>query len=210
MFRWAAALLFAALPLAAQQDFLTADEVDQLREAQEPDLRLKLYLDFARQRIDQLEQLFAKRQPGRSGMIHNLLEQYTSIIDAIDNVIDDAIRRQKEITILSGVAQTQRQMLAKLEKFAGVQADDADRWRFSLEQAIETTRDSAETSEVDLRERRREVEARELQIRKQREAMTTPEKREETAERVKKEEDTKKKRPSLLKKGDTIKKDQKQ
>jgi hypothetical protein len=209
MFRWLVVLFLAALPLAAQKDFLTADEVDQLREAQEPDLRLKLYLDFARQRVDQLEQLFAKRQAGRSGMIHDLLEQYTEIIDAMDVVIDDAIRRQKEMTILGDVAKTQRQMLAKLEKFASIEAQDADRWRFTLEQAIETTRDSAEMSESDIKERRREVEAREYQIRKEREALTTPEKKEEAAERKKRETEAKKKRPSLLKKGETLKKDDK-
>lgn len=209
MFRWATVLVLAALPLAAQKDFLTADEVDQLREAQEPDVRLKLYLDFARQRVDQLEQLFAKRQAGRSGMIHGLLEQYTEIIDAIDVVIDDAIRRQKEMTVLGDVANTQRQMLAKLEKLAAVEAQDSERWKFALEQAIETTRDSAEMSETDIKERRREVEAREYQIRKEREAMTTPEKKEEAAERKKQETETKKKRPSLLKKGESLKKDEK-
>jgi hypothetical protein len=210
MLRFAAALLIAALPLAGQRDFLTADEIDQIRELQNPEMRLALYLDFARQRIDQLDQLFAKRQTGRSGMIHTLLEQYTGIIDAIDVVIDDAIRRQKEITALGDVAKAQRQMLAKLEKFAALEAPDGDRWRFALEQAIDTTRDSAEASEVDLRERRRDVEARELELRKQHEAMTTPEKKAETAEREKKEAEAKKKRPSLLKKGDTIKKDAKQ
>jgi hypothetical protein len=146
-------------PVFAQRDFLTADEVDQLREAQAPDERLNLYVVFARQRVDLVGQLFEKEKTGRSLLIHDTLDQYTKIIEAIDTVVDDSLARKRPVTVLPHVAKMERELLAKLEKFAKLQTADADRYRFSLDQAIDTTKDSADTSEVDLTERTREVEA---------------------------------------------------
>lgn len=206
--RFLLALLLLAAPAAAQTDFLTNDEADQLRQAQEPDVRLQLYLRFARQRIDLLDQLFAKPKTGRSGMIHDTLEQFTQIIEAIDNNIDDAIRRQKPITSLAAVAKAEREMIATLQKFSALEAADKARYQFALDQAIETASDSAELSEQDIKERTHAVEQREVDIRKERETLLTPERKEELAKEKTKIESEKqgvaagKKRPSLYKPGE--------
>jgi flagellar biosynthesis/type III secretory pathway chaperone len=206
--RWWSCVLFLALlgaaPAAAQRDFLTGDEVDRLREAQAPDERLNLYILFARQRVDLLGQLFAKEKAGRSLLIHDTLDQYTQIIEAIDTVVDDALAHKRPVTVLPAIAKTERELLAKLEKFGEAPAADADRYRFVLDQAIETTRDSADTSEVDLNERTRDVEAREKKIQREREEMSTPPKdvpKEQTAE---KKPATPKKKATLLKKGENL------
>jgi hypothetical protein len=195
-----------ATPALAQRDFLTADEVDQLREVQAPDERLNLYALFARQRVDLLGQLFEKEKTGRSLLIHDTLDQYTKIIEAIDTVVDDALARKRPVTVLPHVAKVERELLAKLEKFTKIQTADADRYRFSLDQAIDTTKDSADTSEVDLTERTREVEANEKRIEKDREAMSAPEKKDEkqAASAEEKKPAVPKKKATLLKKGETL------
>jgi hypothetical protein len=109
--------LLAALPCAAQRDFLTATEVDQLREIQDPNARLPLYIGFAKQRVTLLQQLIAKEKTGRSGMIHEVIGEYTQIIDAIDTVTDDALRRRLPLdTGIKSVVEGEKEFLAVLNK----------------------------------------------------------------------------------------------
>lgn len=201
--KWLRPVLLLAAPAAfAQRDFLTADEVDQVRLAQEPDLRLPLYQKFAGQRISLLEQLFSQPKTGRSGMIHDTLEQYTRIIEAIDTFIDDALARKKPITSLAALTRAQREMLASLEKFRESNPADLERYLFALENAIDTTRDSIEMSEVDLKTRASDVESREADIKRDRERMMTPERKAEARKKEESEKAAEKKKPSLYRKGE--------
>jgi hypothetical protein len=200
--RWL--LLFClAVPMLAQGDFLTADEVDQLRLTQEPNERLVLYLRFAQQRLDLVEDLVAKEKPGRSVLIHDALEQYTEIIDAIDTVADDALRRKSSIQKgMEAVTESQKKMLVTLRKVDESRPPDLARYDFVLQQAIETTADSLELSMQDLSQRTAEVEAREEREDKERESMMQPKDVEQKRAAEKKETEKKRKAPTLYKKGE--------
>lgn len=206
------ALVFLCLfpaALFAQKDFLTADEADQVREAQDPNVRLKLYTVFARQRLDQVQTLAKEQKPGRAGMIHDLIEEYNQIVDAIDTVADDALERKAEIGPgIKAVADAEKGFIPILESVRDSRPADIGRYQFVLDQAIEATRDSLEASGQDLGKRSEEVAEREQREKKEREALMQPKDREEQkAARAKaaNEEVNKRKKPSLLKKGETIK-----
>jgi hypothetical protein len=175
--RWLAIFLaFSACCFAQERDFLTADEVDQIRDAQEPNARLKLYILFARQRIALLEQFLAKGKPGRSALIHDTIEDYTHIIEAIDTVADDALVRKAQLDVgMKEVAAAEAEMLKTLQKIEDSAPKDLARYEFALKNAIDTTSDSKELSEEDLRTRAGAVVAEEQKEKKERKSLATDE-----------------------------------
>jgi hypothetical protein len=202
--------LLLAAPLAAQRDFLTADEVDQIREAQEPNERLALYAKFAQQRVDLVKALLAKEKAGRSILIHDALEDYARILDSIDDVADDALGRKKDVKQgLGAVASVEKDMLPVLEKVRDSHPKDMERYEFALRQAIETTSDSLNAAQQDLGKRTADVQAREEKERKELQDSMTPPEREakqasdkKAADEEQKKEEQKKKAPSLYRPGE--------
>lgn len=195
---------FLSLASAQNRDFLTADEADQVREAQDPNLRLQLYVKFAQNRLALLTQLLSKEKAGRSTMIHDTLEDYTHIIEAIDTVTDDAIKRKAAVAEgIQAVAAAEPEMLAALRKLEGTRGKDYARYEFALSQAIETTQDSAELSAQDLTQRSAEVEAKDKREKTELESMMKTEDREKKQVEEKKETEQKRKPPTLRRKGET-------
>jgi hypothetical protein len=203
-----------ALLCGQARDFLTADEIDQVRlTAQDPNARLSLYATFARLRLDMIKQSLAKEKPGRSGFVHQTLEDYTKIIEAIDTVADDALKRGATITEgISTVAEAERRMVVELKSIEESEPADIERYKFALTTAIETTQDSLELSELDLAERKKDVAHREAQDRKKLEEMMTPTEAKERAKAEKKQAATEakqqRKAPTLRKKGEVPKPEQ--
>ena len=208
-----AVLALASLPLQADRDFLTTDEADQIRLTQEPNERLKLYAQFAQDRVDLLRSLMAKEQSGRTSLVHETLEDYTRIIETIDVVADDALIRGVDIAAgLAAVAEAEKGFLKELEAIEESDPPDARQYRFALDMAIDTTADSLELSLEDLGDRKAQTAERAKEKRKELESLMTPEmskeRQEATAEMKKEEAEHERKKPTLYRR-DEKKPDQK-
>jgi len=202
--------LLLAAPLAAQHDFLSADEVEKVRDAQEPNLRLKLYAQFARERVDLVKSLLSKDKTGRSALIHDTLDEYCKILDAIDTVADDALSRKLDVKAgLDAVAAGEKEMLPYLQKVQDSHPRDLERYDFLLKQAIDATTDSLDAAKEDLGQRTQEVEAREQKEKQERLDAMSPVEREgkvaddkKAAEKKAVEEEKQKKAPTLYRPGE--------
>jgi hypothetical protein len=209
MLRYSVLVLALAMlvpAIAQERDFLTADEVDQVRLAQEPNERLKLYVTFAQQRVALIEQAVAEEKIGRSKLVHDLLEDFTRLVEAIDTVSDDALKRKVDISAgLKIVAEASKDFLARLEKVRDSEPKDIARYQFALENAIETTRDSFELALQDMNTRSVDVQSRAKKQMEEREAMMRPEEVKAKRAEERKVEESKRKAPTLRRKGEVVK-----
>ncbi len=196
---------FVPLCRAQDRDFLTPNEVDQIREVQDPNDRLTLYVKFARQRMDLVQQYLEKDKPGRSVFIHNYLEDYTHIIEAIDSVSDDALRHKKDIdkgTI--AVLDAEHEFLDKLNKIQDSEPKDIDRYKFLLTEAIDTTSDSQELGKEDSSKRAAALAQVDSKEKKERDALMPANEVKDRKKDAAAQEAPKRKIPTLLKPGEQI------
>jgi hypothetical protein len=148
----AAVLLLLTLTTWAQRrrDPLNPLEVDQLRDAMlEPDQRLKLYIKFARDRLNKLEQMRSDpKAADRPKQTHDMLEDFLAVYDELNDNIDMYIGRKDDVRKpLKAIIEADNEFQAKLRALKSaehVDAGEAQQYEFLLSNAIDTVDSSAE------------------------------------------------------------------
>jgi len=157
--RWSAAfglLLLLALPIVSsllaqrRRDPLNPLEVDQLRDAMlDPDERLKLYVKFSRDRMTKLEQMRADPKTTNRGLqTHDLLEDFLTIYEELDDNIDMYVGRKNDIRkpmklVIEADTEFQSRLRA-LKDSTSADPKEAKQYEFLLADALDTVDSSAQ------------------------------------------------------------------
>ena len=139
-------LLMIAVPARAQhhRDPFTQDEITQIRDTSwEPQLRLALYVKFARARLVGLEQMRSDpKTKNRAQQTHDKLDDFLLIYDELNDNIETYVDRKDDIRkplklIVDADTEFQAKLLA-LRDAAGVTREEAAQYEFVLSNALDT------------------------------------------------------------------------
>ncbi len=144
-------LLALAVPLVAQhrmgRDPLAPAEADKLRDtAMQPNVRLKLYVEFARARMTSIDQLLADpKAKDKSEHLHDLLEDFSTLIDEIADNVEMFHDQHWDIRkSLKLVIEGDSEFQLKLRTIAESTSADAESYKFVVKDALESLNTNAD------------------------------------------------------------------
>jgi len=146
-----AVLLFVITATAQKHpDPLNQLEIDKLRDtAQDPLERLKLYVEFARARLQALDQARSNPKVTDRGVdTHDRLQDFLDIFDELNDNVDTFADRKEDLRkalkiVIEGDSEFQSKLRA-LKDAAGVSPAELKSYGFLLTNAIETVDSSIE------------------------------------------------------------------
>jgi hypothetical protein len=90
----------AVTALAQKPDYVSDEEEDKIREAQDPSERIEVYLTLAQSRLDRIEEFRSKPmdpQYDNGAYVDHLLDEYISLTDDLKNWIQDRYDRRVDM-----------------------------------------------------------------------------------------------------------------
>jgi hypothetical protein len=143
--------------VAQRRDPLNDKEIDEMREsADQPDQRLELMVKFARDRMSAIDKLQAdgKNAKDRPMQVHDLLEDFTSLLDEIeDNVEMYASHKadmRKGLTLLLEANSEWQLKLRRLKEQSP--PEELEQFSFVLANAKDAVTDMADDTREELQE----------------------------------------------------------
>ena len=137
-------LSFVAARAERRRDPFNQVEIDQLRDAaQEPEVRLKLYVKFVRARLDAVEKVATDpKETDKPQATHDRLQDFLDVYDELNDNVDTYADRKYDIRKpLKTVIEADNEFQAKLRALkdaANTTPEQAKPYEFLLSNAVDT------------------------------------------------------------------------
>jgi len=148
-----ASFLLAAPPLLRagaqqQKDYLSAVEADKIRDAETVNERIKLFLNFADDRLKKFQYELEHPSSNRHGdMLNSLLNAYVGCVDDAADLIQLGLEKQDNIRQgIDLMTSRTKEFLVVLEKLS-TDGPERDLYKDNLDDAIDGTRDAMNDAE---------------------------------------------------------------
>lgn len=140
----------AAIPARqmAQKDYLSSIEADKIREAETPNERIALFLNFAEDRLKKIQyELEHPSTTKHAEMMNGLLNAYVGCVDDAADLIQLGIEKQQNIRKgIDLMASRTKDFLVILQKIP-TEGPDGEMYKDNLGDAIEGTQDASKEAE---------------------------------------------------------------
>jgi len=142
-------MLVASSQSQRRRDPLTPAEIDQLRDqAQEPNLRLKLFVEFARRRLDAIDKVRSDPKVTDRGAatrdgLQDFLDVYDEMNDNVDTFEDQKIDFRKALKLVGEADVEFQAKLRALQDSVNANKEEVKTYEFLLQTAIDTVDSSA-------------------------------------------------------------------
>lgn len=143
-------LLPAAARAQDQPDFLSPAEADKVRDAAEPADRIKLFLDFAQDRLKkvQYELQLTSPQVDKPQLVKGLLQSFSSCMDeAADRIEEGQHAAAKIRPAIKDMEKRGKAYLETLKTIEAANGPELGSYKDSLDDAISATEDALNDTE---------------------------------------------------------------
>jgi hypothetical protein len=131
-----------------KKDYLSNLEADKIRDAETPNEKIKLFIQFADDRLKKFQyELEHPSAEHHAEILNYMMNSYIGCVDDASDLIQEGIEKQQNvragIDLMSGKAKEFLEILKKIS----AEAKEIEIYKFNLDDAIEGTQDAINDAE---------------------------------------------------------------
>jgi len=133
---------------AGQKDYLTALEADKIRDAETPNERIKLFLQYADDRLKKFQYELDHPSANRHAeMLNYLMNSYIGCVDDASDVIQEGIEKQQNVRAGVDLMAKKAAEFLELLKKVSAEGKEIEIYKVNLDDAIDGTQDAVKDAE---------------------------------------------------------------